>query len=1137
MGRMQFVLGRAGTGKTRFCIEAVSRGLRGSPLSGPWQIVLVPEQATYQMERTLATFDEVPGFIRARVVSFVSLAREARADFAPATRRVMLESSRLMVMRQLISRVHGRLRYWRNVPPEEISSSLLRLMGEMVQADLTVDALTETAEALRSGGTDERLLADKLHDIVVLLEEYRELSLVDLEDPAKYLEEYRRLVTQLDWLEGASVYVDGFSGFTGQEYSALAATMERAAATYITLAIDPEKLEARGGLLEWDMFSSVRTTYGRLLEIARTHGLKVDDPVILTDPRSKRFAGRPTLAALEDLLIDPTRPARPMVVEDLEVVRAADRAQEVRLAAARILDLVRERGWRFEEVSVVVRELADYESYIRDVFGEYEIPYFLDVRRPVSRSPVARLILGALGAVVSGYRTASVLRYLKSGLTAASVDQIAQIENYVLAHGIDGLRWHKPWRAKPLLVGPDDVDYEAAALLDLEGLNRQREALIGPLQRLEERLGYDGDDGKKYDVGTLLTALVEFIRDVGADRQLTALCTDLSNDGNEVSIQVHRQMWDRLKEMFIQLNLSFSGEELAARDLLRIIEDSFNELTVGVVPSLMDQVLIGSIERTRHPSVKATFVLGFNEGQFPTTAQEDYMLTEAERARLDWPDLARPANVEEHYAKEQYLAYIALTRASDFLWISVIEHDVRGRAQYPSRYLERIERLTGPTRVQRTGADMLASGRAGTPVTLRSLASAVVEALDVGVHDGREDFWLTLAAGLLEREAGRALLSRYIGVYMGENKPTLSAELAAAVYGSRMTFLQIESFYQCPFQHFSQHGLKVRSRPMFRLEPVDLGQFRHAVMKAVWDQARQADPAERERPQFAEEAVNEAIDQRLAQMPGHVIVSTARNRFILQRMREELTWAFRWQLRNAAMGKLFPKLLEQDFLVELAGSGMQLSGRVDRLDEGTAGDTRWVMVLDYKSGNTRLDFTDWYAGVQIQLPGYMLAVVRLDGPEFAVLRPAAPAAAVYVPLRPAELTGADGLELAELFAASGLVNQDAIDVLIDRERSVGREYGFTLGKNGQPTYVERSGLVNSAEFEAILRHTEKLVRDAATQIAAGNVKVEPYRKRRTSACPNCDYYSVCRFDPQVNRYRHFAAMKKSEVLEALDGDD
>jgi len=1128
MARVRFVFGRAGSGKTRYCLTSISRSLRRSSLAGSALILLVPEQATYQMERALAERSRRGcGYIRARVVSFRRLAKEVQDALTTPARRTMLTSSRLMVMRHVLAGLRGRLRYWKSCRPRDIAGPILRLIDELIEAGLTTDGICQLGDSFSQGPIDQRVLADKLHDISLVYEAYRLLDLPDLDDGQVYMARYVEGVAQTDWLDGASVYVDGFAGFTGQEYAALAATAAVCDRMYITLCLDPDHLAGPSGPAEWDCFSTVGATYERLVALADDHRIPVGDPIILGEPRRRRFASNHALAGLERCLSQPMATQTPAHGEPVELIAAPDRVSEVKLAAGRIVDLARTGRWRYNDISVVVRDLSAYESVVRDVFDRFEIPYFLDARRPIGRSAcggLARLISGALGAVVYDYRTPLVLRYLKSGLVDIDPDLAAQLENYVLAHGIDGRQWLKRWRGRLDLIGVDDEDRRQDDL-DLDDLNRLREQVVGPLRRLEKAMAYDPANGGQYDIDTLVGAVIDFLEELKIDRRLTALCQDVSSAGT-VWAQVYRQVWRVLNELFVQLHLSLEGRAISPVEFLETLEASFDEQTVGVVPPCLDQVLVGEIERSRHPSVRATFVLGFNEGQFPTPITDDVMLTDIERRVLCWPDLRRPGDAEDHYAREQYLAYIALTRASEFLWISYADRDIQGHRQYPSRYLMRLSPILGsPVEKSATILD--------SPVRAADLAGRVVDAIDDGIDDHNADFWTTVANGLIAMPSGCQTLSRYIRSYMDTNRPALSAGLARSLYATRVSFSQLQTYYRCPFQHFVRYGLKLADRPMYRLDPVDLGRFRHEVMRMVWEQVRRsglrAGPVADD---FAERTVAQAVEACRRSMGDHVLFSSARNRYIFERVTDELTVAFKWQLRNFLMGQLAPARLEDKFACQI-DDRVELVGRIDRVDSGSAGRKNWSAVFDYKSGAASVDFTAWYAGTELQLAGYMLVLVGFDGPARVN-----PAAAMFLPLIPARRVVAETADVGSLFRASGLVNCEAIDLLIDRTQSSGREFNFSLGKDNQPIRPHEHGsVVQPGEFRSILHHTANLVRTGAAEIFSGRVVPEPYRKNRQSACSYCEFRSVCRFDPFVARYRTVAAMTKQDVLSALDADE
>ena len=61
-------------------------------------------------------------------------------------------------------------------------------------------------------------------------------------------------------------------------------------------------------------------------------------------------------------------------------------------------------------------------------------------------------------------------------------------------------------------------------------------------------------------------------------------------------------------------------------DWLPIIEAGLRNLTVGVVPPVLDQVLIGTVDRSRNPDLKVVFVPGVNERGFPAAPARDTLL-------------------------------------------------------------------------------------------------------------------------------------------------------------------------------------------------------------------------------------------------------------------------------------------------------------------------------------------------------------------------------------------------------------------------------------------------------------------------------------------------------------------------------
>ena len=73
MAKLEFVLGRAGTGKTEACLRAMCDAMEREPL-GNLLLLVVPEHMTYQAERELVARTRGRGTMRGFVSGFRRLA-------------------------------------------------------------------------------------------------------------------------------------------------------------------------------------------------------------------------------------------------------------------------------------------------------------------------------------------------------------------------------------------------------------------------------------------------------------------------------------------------------------------------------------------------------------------------------------------------------------------------------------------------------------------------------------------------------------------------------------------------------------------------------------------------------------------------------------------------------------------------------------------------------------------------------------------------------------------------------------------------------------------------------------------------------------------------------------------------------
>src|SRR4051794_35400611 len=100
---VRFVVGRAGSGKSRYCFDRIVAMLREQPLGDPIYFV-VPKQETFSVERELVCASGLGGFCRVKVVSFELLGEDVLAECGGTAIPQVTPLGRQMIIGHLLRR-------------------------------------------------------------------------------------------------------------------------------------------------------------------------------------------------------------------------------------------------------------------------------------------------------------------------------------------------------------------------------------------------------------------------------------------------------------------------------------------------------------------------------------------------------------------------------------------------------------------------------------------------------------------------------------------------------------------------------------------------------------------------------------------------------------------------------------------------------------------------------------------------------------------------------------------------------------------------------------------------------------------------------------------------------------------------
>ncbi len=1127
---VQFILGRSGSGKTSYCIKALVDALLEPGNTNPL-ILLVPEQASFQAERAIFADKRITGYSRLHVLSFDRL---QFLLFGKNTARPELSRiGRVMAIHKVLRENSENLKIF------DFSSSRIGLAAQMAQTITELQQYTENPEQLNrllanlQKHGPNRLTAMKFADIDLIRRQYAKFIEGEFIDPDIQIRKVCQEVSQADFIKGAWLWVDGFAGFTASELAILTELLKAASQTHIAFCLDPAEINLANPRIEdidpAGLFNPIERTYTDLVEIIKANKLKLADPIILKKP--VRFSQCPQLEHIERNIFK-GNPVKLSTADNIRILSAANKRTEVAFVAGEIQRLVKTESLRYRDIAVIASDIESYQHYVKVCFDDYKIPFFIDRRKALTQHPVVNLLCSALQVVANGFLHSDIFAYLKNDLVPIERTDVDLLENYCLAFGISPTEWQseKDWQFSDPRKDP----------FDPQRINEIRKKAVTPLLDLRYKLRTGAIDAAEFT-----RIIFDFLSQLGVREKITEWIERGIEQKDHATVEEHQQFFSRLVDVFDELIEVFGTDKLSCEDYFSIINCAFSQLTLRFIPPSLDEVLVGSIERSRHPDLKAVFLIGATQREFPTPVNYDTILTDEDRLAAQSVDFPITAGTRQALAQRQYLAYIAFTRPSQFLYVTYPLSDDAGSDVTRSPFVDNLQAM-----FENLKEESVADGRMDIAAINNEFELA--ELLGGGLGKDRHnavsaDSQLELLLNSIcadEQLSGLGGIVRYALDY--DNFAKLDKVMVSGLFNRRIdsSATKLSMFAACPYKYFSKYILELEPREEFKLEPLNIGDFYHRVLDGVQKQLQT------EKKNFAD-----VPDLRLQEiLRNQISVILQKDKFISNFMHRRLhnkyiidsacitlencVAAVALMSRAGQFRPAQSELVFDDYKVSLSsGSILVLRGKIDRLDIAKIDGKKIAAVFDYKRKPKSYSWQGFYYGLDMQLAIYMLAV-RQAASKFNVENVAG---AFYMPVE----TKIDSVNLDELakekfdYKARGIFNGQYFQQF-DATVTSGWSsfYNFSVAKeSGQYSRYDDSGSLRPDDFEKVMQFTQNKIKQMSEEIMSGKINVWPYRIGTEVACSFCDYKSVCRFDWQINDYNMLLPIGKTEVLETIGGTD
>lgn len=1015
---LRLIIGRAGAGKTRQCLAEIAA--REQETAQRNCIFLVPEQGSFHAEKSLLQYTRQRGTMRAQVLSFQRLAWRVLQETGGGLAVPLDDLGKALLLKHILNKNKPKFKAFARVMDRPgFLEQLVRTISEMkiyrISPEQLVSFYGETGEELLVG------LEDKLAEFIFIYQEFEAYIAERYLDTDDNLELLAAKLHRAAFLKDAEVWIDGFDGFAPQEFAVIRELLLHCPQVHITLCLGKGHLREK--LPETHAFFEPWDTYQHLLALAAEVACEVAAVECLPEPGERRFRECLELGLLEQSFVQPVS-ALGGPAKMIKLRAAANRREEVEEAAAEILTLCREKGLRYQDIAVLVRDFTNYGDLLANVFRTYDIPYFLDMKKAVRHHPIPDLIQAVLEVVMGGWRYEPLFRALKTDLLGISRQETVVLENYCLAHGLKGSRWTdgKPWQYRTGIRWDEGKDLEKENRQEqhlLRQVNRARAKVLDMLLPFQQAL-QTAQTGRAYS-----EALFAFLERMEVPETLEQWSKKAESNGELEEARLHLQIWQKILDLLDSLVEVLGEQVMSLAEFAQVMTGGLETLELGMIPPGLDQVLVGSVDRSRHPDLKAVLILGVNEGVFPARAVETGLFSDEEKLFFRERKINMAPTSEKKLFAEQFLVYKALTTASHYLILSFAMADAEGKALAPSSLLQRIRALfpgayfvpggeKGPAQNSEQSSEQSSSvhseeqeleRKAEEQVTCPrpTLSRLAVELRQAVAGQAIAPGWWDVYNWYVRKEKWQEPLARIVrGLFYRAEESRLPREIVRWLYGAtgilRASISRLEKFQACPFAHFLTYGLKLRERAEFQVGAPDLGQFFHAGLEQFYQllQERQLNWGELSRAEM-KDMVQQIVAQLVPRLQHELLLSTARYRYLVGKLQRILWRAVVVLGEHDRRGLFRPVGMEIAFgekgqlpglTFTLAdGTTILLRGRIDRVD--AAGDERglYLRVIDYKSGTASLSLLEIYYGLKLQLLTYLDVVLthadallaRVDG--------------------------------------------------------------------------------------------------------------------------------------------------------------
>ena len=1079
---LNLITGRTGSGKTRLIR---SKATEIANVQSGKAIIIVPEQFSFETEKGMLQLLGNEKINNVEILSFSRIAERLLSQYGKIDKKIADDGVRAVLMSRAIETLEDKLTVfsrYKRFP--QLLQEILSFHKEIKKCGVTNDNLGEFSDKVKKSS-----FSSKLSELSLIFTCYDALLSQSFTDSNTHLDLLYDLLWDVDYFKGKTVFLDAFSGFSGQEYKIIEQILRQADDVYVTFCCDTSKNNGR-----YELFYNANVEIKKLKAIANKINIKIAPEKVLY---SKKEFKNDELNFLEENIFSSANNTYEKDASGITIIPCRTKTEECQIVAAEIKKLIRKENLRYRDIAVIVRNEENYRKDLASAFRKYDIDCFHDNRQPIDTQPLVVFVKCLLDILVKGFETETVLRFLKTQLYGFTVEEIALLEDYCLMWKIRPSTWKTMWTENPKGFGEDFDEFSQKTL---DEINSLRERVVGPILSLKNKI-------KNSDGETVSRELFTFLRNARIDENLKNFTTFLNENGETDLALEQGRIWKMLTEIFDGLYFALGKSSISIErysELFTILVASKN---MGVIPNGIDEVIVGSADRIRASAPKVVFLMGVNTGVFPGESSSGVLFNDIERCELIKNGLPIISNLEYNSVSENFIAYHAATLATDKLYFTYPALGSDSSSLTPSEMVSDVIKMFPKCNVRTENAKF-------DRVESRNSAFSVMAGENVKGSVLGETLKQYFNENNGENELSKLQKADKRDFYIADS------DLATEFFGKNMyiSASRVEKFYKCPFSYFCEYGLKAIPRKEAEVDAALSGTLIHHVLE-IFLSENPKNELNTLKENDIKVKINRIIDNYITENMGGYENKAQSFMRTVSLLKETSYKVVKQLIAEFSQCKFTPADFElkinvdgqiPPYEIDLQNGGVvKIVGSIDRVDTYETEDNTFVRVIDYKTGGKEFKLGEVFSGLNMQMLIYLFAIWQNGGEYY---KNVTPAGILYFqaknPRVKSDKITRDSDEIASKTASMqelrmhGMVLNN-IDVVTAMENSCeGLFIPVSLDKNG----ALKGNVISLDSLSALKNRVNDSIRNMAQELQSGYISAFPV----DGGCTWCDYKDVCK---------------------------